>query len=109
LDGYIAVAESWAENIARDFTGEGRERFVFWQSNYIPGGLYNDLEDSLNIDDISIGLVRDNVRDFTKGQLFDALTFSVNSIEDYRERLRLELPSGNIMMDYDTLFADYIP
>ena len=109
LDGYIAVAESWAENIARDYTGTGREWLRFWDSDYIPGGLYNDLEDvNENNADIIIG-IRDNINGFTRGQMFNALTPSVNSIAGYRDRLRIALPSGNTPQDYNNLFDDYIP
>jgi hypothetical protein len=106
LDGYIAVAESWAENIGREFAGFGREDLLF-ENGYIPEGLYNDLED-VNADNTDINnFIRDNISGFSRGQLFNALTFSVNSIEDYRERLRPILPVNNTTLDYNNLFDDY--
>ena len=108
FDGYIAVAESWAENTAFEFTGLPRENLLF-ENGYIPEGLYNDLQDINTTTDDNTNGIRDNVSGFTRGQLFDALTFSVTSIEDYRERLRPELPPINTEVVYNTLFVDYIP
>ncbi|MEZ4907112.1 MAG: hypothetical protein R2771_05610 [Saprospiraceae bacterium] len=77
LSGYIAIAESWAENIGREFTGINRERLTF-ESGYIPEGLFNDLEDiNTSTFDINNG-IRDNISGFSRGQLFDALTPNCN-------------------------------
>lgn len=107
-DGLIAIAESWAENIERDFTGVDREGIIF-EDGYIPMGLFNDLEDTGNADDIIAGIIRDNVSGFTRGEMFNALTGSLLNVNDYRENLRPSLPPGNTMTNYDNLFDDYIP
>ncbi|HRQ31180.1 MAG TPA: hypothetical protein PLU49_13950, partial [Saprospiraceae bacterium] len=108
LDGYIEVAESWAENIGREFAGFGREELLF-ENAFIPEGLFFDLEDiNSNTFDITNG-IRDNVNGFTRGQMFNALSSSVTNIETYRERLRPSLPVGNAVLDYNNLFEDYIP
>jgi len=98
LDGYIAVAESWAEYISEEF-GAGNPEFLFLRNTYIPEGIYHDLID--NVDSFEV----DNIQGYNIPALFQALTHS--TIEEMRDDLRQNLPAGNTVPDFNELFLRY--
>jgi hypothetical protein len=134
--GRIAVCESWAEHIAwtyahRKYQGS-TSIGVTWgfrlettrnhAPNHIPIGLYHDLIDDANNLDLNVcdrngpasppacgGVVADEVRGFTNGQLFSILLPVVVDIETYRLLLINQLLGNtpNTLQQVNGLFDSY--
>jgi hypothetical protein len=94
----VALGESlgnYMENIyGRPTPTDGLE----WEDNFIPTGLMYDLQDDTPTDivtDPNTGILGiplisgpDNIRSFTPAMIYGALTPNVNSIRQFRDRLR---------------------
>jgi hypothetical protein len=136
MAGLIAVCESWAEHIAwtyvhRKYQGS-TSIGVTWgfrlettrnhAPNHIPIGLYHDLIDDANNLDLNVcdrngpasppacgGVVADEVRGFTNGQLFSILLPIVVDIEAYRLLLVNQLLGNtpNTLQQVNGLFDSY--
>jgi hypothetical protein len=134
--GRIAICESWAEHIAwtyahRKYQGS-TSIGVTWgfrlettrnhAPNHIPIGLYHDLIDDANNLDLNVcdrngpasppacgGVVADEVRGFTNGQLFSILLPVVVDIEPYRLLLINQLLGNtpNTLQQVNGLFDSY--
>lgn len=104
--GYVALAESWAENVSTDLTSNSQEGIVF-VNGYIPMGLYEDLEDDTPWE--TVRGIRDRVSGFSRAAMFNSLNSNVTTVNQYQFDLIGSLPAGNTLTDYNDLFRAYMP
>jgi hypothetical protein len=130
----IAVAESWAEHLARSFADlkygtnvsiSSYSSYKRWlehqrneKTNHIPIGLYHDLIDGINTTEqagdgywgnYNIGTVNDNVIGLSNAQLFNLLNTSTTSPSSFIQKVKTSgiIQSPNTTNDVDNLFNSY--
>lgn len=114
--GHVALGEAIGNFTGALYgdTGDGGE-FNEWSDNFIPQGLMHDLRDDTPdvidevIDPNTGETVQDNVIGFTTNMIFNGLATDVNSISEFRDRLReLHLSdTPNNVTDYNALLDVY--
>ncbi len=91
---HLDVEENFNPNLAAD-------RF-----EWIPQGLFRDLNDNTNEQKATGGFVNDNVLGFTNQQMFNAFQNTIYTLQDYRFKL-VQLNPNNQTTQVTSLFADY--
>lgn len=114
--GHVALGEAIGNFTGSLYggTNAGGENNEF-ENNFIPRGLMHDLRDDTpgaidEVTDPNTGFtVRDNVIGFTPNMIFNGLARDVNSISEFRDRLReLHLSdTPNNITDYNALLDVY--
>ena len=125
---FISLIESWAHHLGHSYADrtylgmdvsnlnqswlERLEEDINESPNHIPEGLYHDLIDNTNANEVMIGgipLVVDNVSGFTNQQMFSCFTSEIRSIEAFRVCLVNNhlAGSGNTLMQLNDLFNSY--
>ena len=73
---------------------------------WIPQGLFRDLNDNSNEQKATGGFVNDNVSGYTNQQMFNAFQSTIFTLQDYRLKL-IQLNPNNQSTEITNLFADY--
>ena len=113
--GYVALGEAVGEFTEERYGPDPQGDGLMWRGTYMPAGLMVDLEDPVSttdrIFDITNPAIRisDVISGFTPEMMFDALDPNVNSIRDFRERLRVLhfAGTGNNLNDYNNFVDVY--
>ncbi len=121
---FISIVESWAHHLGHTYTDQtylganASNQILPWlglleldineSANHIPEGLYHDLVDNTNVEDMAIGVV-DNVSGFTNQQMFSCFTSDLRSVEAFRVCLVNNhlAGSGNTLAQLNDLFNSY--
>lgn len=134
MAGRIAVVESWAEFIGMRMTHDtygGQNSIPFdWlirlertkneDPNHIPIGLYHDLSDSENMDDLNsafppcdqdeqtvCSVVDDFVTGINIGHMFIRLDGTTTTPRQFIDKVKLQIPTGNSQQAIENLFLSY--